>query len=134
MERCTRNHQVRIEADLTLAPAVKDQQPIPIGDFIIDVAMHRAWVRGVETHLTPSEFQLLLIFTTHPGKLVKGSILREMFWLNPTARAGSLRVLVGALRSKIEAGKTPRYLLTERSFGYRFITSPLQSEVDRPPS
>jgi DNA-binding NarL/FixJ family response regulator/DNA-binding winged helix-turn-helix (wHTH) protein len=121
-------------AGLTLEPAVKDQQPIHIGDFIIDVAMHRAWVRGVETHLTPSEFQLLLILTTHSGKLVKSSTLREMFWRAPTARVGSLRVLVGALRSKIEAGKTPRYLITERSFGYRFITSPLLSEVDHPPS
>jgi DNA-binding response OmpR family regulator len=41
---------------------------------------------------------------------------------------------VGALRSKIEAGKTPRYLITERSFGYRFIPSPSLSESDRPPS
>jgi DNA-binding CsgD family transcriptional regulator/DNA-binding winged helix-turn-helix (wHTH) protein len=119
---------------LTLAPAVKDQQPIHVGDFLIDVAMHQAWVRGVETHLTPSEFQLLLILTTHSGKLVKSSTLREMFWRNPTARAGSLRVLVGALRSKIEAGKTPRYLITERSFGYRLITSPSLSDFDRPPS
>jgi DNA-binding winged helix-turn-helix (wHTH) protein/DNA-binding CsgD family transcriptional regulator len=119
---------------LTLAPTVKDQQPIHVGDFIIDVAMHQAWVRGVETHLTPSEFQLLLLLTTHSGKLVKSSTLREMFWRNPTARVGSLRVLVGALRSKIKAGKIPRYLITERSFGYRFIPSPSLSEVDRPPS
>ncbi len=115
----------------TVAPAMKDQQPIHVGDFIIDVAMHQAWVRGVETHLTPSEFQLLLILATHSGKLVKSSTLREMFWRNPTARVGSLRVLVGTLRSKIEAGKTPRYLITERSLGYRFIPSPPVCEADR---
>jgi DNA-binding response OmpR family regulator len=108
----------------TLAPAMKDQQPIHVGDFIIDVAMHQAWVRGVETRLTPSEFQLLWILATHSGKLVKSSALREMFWRNPTAKVGSLRVLVGTLRSKIEGGKTPRYLITERSLGYRFIPSP----------
>lgn len=117
-----------------LVPAVKDQQSIHVGDFIIDAAMHQAWVRGVETHLTPSEFQLLWILATHAGKLVKSSTLREMFWRNPTARVSSLRVLVGGLRSKIEAGKTPRYLITERSFGYRFIPSPSVSEADRPPS
>jgi two-component system, OmpR family, KDP operon response regulator KdpE len=70
------------------------------GRIIIDAAMHRARVRGVETHLTPSEFQLLLILTTHSGKLVKSSTLREMFWRNPTARVGSLRVLVGALQNR----------------------------------
>jgi DNA-binding response OmpR family regulator len=117
-----------------LVPTLKDQQPIHIGDFIIDVAMHQAWVRGIETRLTPREFQLLWIFATHSGKLVKSSTLREMFWRNPTARVGSLRVLVGALRAKIEATKTPRYLITERSIGYRFIPSLSVSEADRPAS
>ena len=115
----------------TLAPAMKDQQPIHVGDFIIDVAMHQAWVRGVETRLTPSEFQLLWVLATHSGKLVKSSTLREMFWRNPTAKVSSLRVLVGTLRSKIEATKTPRYLITERSLGYRFIPSPSVSEEAR---
>jgi two-component system KDP operon response regulator KdpE len=115
----------------TLAPAMKDQLPIHVGDFIIDAAMHQAWVRGVETRLTPSEFQLLWILATHSGKLVKSSTLREMFWRNPTAKVGSLRVLVGTLRSKIEATKTPRYLITERSLGYRFIPSPSVSEANR---
>ena len=121
------------EADkaFILALSLKDQQPLHIGDFIIDVATHQAWVRGVETHLTPSEFQLLWIFATHARKLVKRSTLREMFWRNPTARVGSLRVLVGTLRAKIEATKTPRYLITERSLGYRFIPSPSLSETPR---
>jgi len=118
----------------TLAPVLKDQQRIQVGDFIIDAAMHQAWVRGVEAHLTPSEFQLLWILATHSGKLVKSSTLREMFWRNPTARVGSLRVLVGTLRSKIEVAKTPRYLITERSLGYRFIPSPPVSETNRPMS
>jgi len=118
----------------TMAPAMKDQQPIHVGDFIIDVAMHQAWVRGVETRLTPSEFQLLWVLATQSGKLVKSSTLREMFWRNPTAKVGSLRVLVGTLRSKIEATKNPRYLITERSLGYRFIPSPSVSEATRQPS
>jgi DNA-binding response OmpR family regulator len=115
----------------TQAPPLKEQPPLHVGDFIIDVATHQAWVRGVEIHLTPSEFQLLWILATHSGKLIKGSTLREMFWRNPTARVGALRVLVGTLRSKIEASKTPRYLLTERSLGYRFIASPSPSAADR---
>ena len=105
-------------------PVLKDQQPVKIGDFIIDVAMHQVWVCGVEIHLTPSEFQLLWMLAMHPGRLVRSSTLREMFWRNPTSREGSLRVLVGALRAKIEATKIPRYVITERSLGYRFVPSP----------
>ena len=107
----------------TLAPALKGRQRIHVGDFVIDAAMHQAWVRGVEAHLTPSEFQLLWVLAKHSGKLIRSNTLREMFWRNPTARVGSLRVLVGTLRSKIEATKIPRYLITERSLGYRFIPS-----------
>jgi DNA-binding response OmpR family regulator len=118
----------------TLAPAERKQQPIHVGDFVIDVAAHQAWVRGVEIRLTPSEFQLLWILATHSGRLVKSSTLREMFWRNPTARVGALRVLVGTLRSKIEAGKIPTYVITERSLGYRFIPSPPVSEAKRTPS
>jgi DNA-binding CsgD family transcriptional regulator/DNA-binding winged helix-turn-helix (wHTH) protein len=118
----------------TLAPSLIDQPPLHVGDFVIDVATHQAWVRGVETHLTPSEFKLLWILATQPRKLVKSSVLREMFWRNPTARVGSLRVLVGTLRSKIEEGRIPRYIITEHSLGYRFIPSPSSSEAIRTPS
>jgi DNA-binding CsgD family transcriptional regulator len=105
---------------LEILASLKGQSPLHVGDFVIDVAMHQVWLRGVEIHLTPSEFQLLCIFALHAGTLVLSSTLRDMFWSNPTSRDGSLRVLVGALRAKIEPSKTPRYLVTERSLGYRF--------------
>jgi DNA-binding response OmpR family regulator len=111
-------------------PSLKDQNPLHVGDFIIDVATHQVWIRGVETHLTPSEFQLLWIFATHSGRLLKSSTLREMFWRNPTARVGSLRVLIGSLRAKVEATKTPRYVINERSLGYRFVPSPSASDAN----
>lgn len=114
-----------------LMPSLKDQRPLHVGDFIIDVATHQVWIRGIETHLTPSEFQLLWIFATHSGKLLKSSTLREMFWRNPTARVGSLRVLIGSLRAKVEATKIPRYVITERSLGYRFVPSPSASDANR---
>ena len=122
------SYQARATDDpLLLEATVPSREPLHVGDFIIDVAMHRVWVRGVETHLTPSEFQLLWIFATLPGKLIRGSSLREMFWRNPTARQSDLRVLVGTLRAKIEVSKTPRYVVTERFLGYRFIPSPSSS-------
>jgi DNA-binding NarL/FixJ family response regulator/DNA-binding winged helix-turn-helix (wHTH) protein len=119
---------IRGAGDLSrpVSPAVNlgNQEPIHVGDFVIDLAMHRVWVRGVETHLTPSEFELLVVFATHPGELLRGSSLREMFWRNPTSKQDTLRVLVAALRAKIEVTKTPRYVVTERHLGYRFSPSP----------
>src|ERR1700733_12364342 len=48
---------------------LKDRKGHHAGDFVIDVALHRVWVRGVETHLTPSEFALLEVFGANPGAL-----------------------------------------------------------------
>lgn len=108
-----------------MSPAdIKVKEPISVGHFVVDVAMHRVWVRGAETHLTPREFELLAIFAMHPGELVGSNTLCEIFWRNPTSKQDALRVLVGTLRAKIEVTKTPRYVVTERTLGYRFIPLP----------
>jgi DNA-binding CsgD family transcriptional regulator len=114
----------RSDDRIAILSGLEHQPTIEVGDFVIDVAMHRTWIRGSEIRLTPREFQLLCVFALHPGKLVRSSTLRSMLWSNPTSRVDSLRVLVGSLRSKIEESKTPRYLVTQHTLGYRFIPSP----------
>jgi DNA-binding CsgD family transcriptional regulator/DNA-binding winged helix-turn-helix (wHTH) protein len=98
-------------------------QPIHAGDFVVDVHMRRAWVRGVEMQFSPNEFELLRCFSEHPDQLLRYESLLEMLWGNPAAARESLRVLIRALRTKVETTKTPRYIVTQRNFGYRFIPS-----------
>jgi DNA-binding CsgD family transcriptional regulator/DNA-binding winged helix-turn-helix (wHTH) protein len=125
MEKQLLPRQERQSEDRIAALGNLEQQPtIEVGDFVIDVAMHRTWIRGSEIRLTPREFQLLCLFALQPGKLVRSSALRSMLWSNPTSRVDSLRVLVGSLRAKIEVSRTPRYLVTQHTLGYRFIPSP----------
>lgn len=100
-----------------------DKEPIRVGDFIVDVSMHRVWIRGAEIHLTPTQFELLTIFAKHPGELVRSTALSEMFCRDSTAKQDALRVLISGLRAKIEQSSTPRHIVTERNFGYRFIPS-----------
>jgi DNA-binding CsgD family transcriptional regulator/DNA-binding winged helix-turn-helix (wHTH) protein len=106
---------------------LQGKEPICVGHFIVDIARHRVWVRGVETHLTPKGFGLLAVFVMHPWELVGSDTLCEIFWRNPTSQPDALRVLEAALRAKIEVSKTPRYVVTERSFGYRFNPLPSRS-------
>jgi DNA-binding CsgD family transcriptional regulator/DNA-binding winged helix-turn-helix (wHTH) protein len=98
-------------------------QPIHAGDFVIDVHMRRAWVRGVEMQFSPKEFELLTCFGEHPDQLLRYENLLEMLWGNPAAARESLRVLIRALRTKVETTETHRYIVTQRNFGYRFIPS-----------
>ena len=58
----------------------------------------------------------------HPGKVLTHRTLLKAIWsLNAIDQVEHLRVLIGALRKKIEPNpSTPKYILTEPWVGYRF--------------
>mgnify|MGYP003348988657 CR=1 FL=1 len=78
--------------------------------------------RGQALHLTPKEFELLTYLAQHPGRvLTHRTILRAIWGPYAADQPEHLRVLVGALRKKIEPNpSSPRYILTEPWVGYRF--------------
>jgi DNA-binding winged helix-turn-helix (wHTH) protein len=94
-----------------------------IGDFVIDIATRQIWVRGIEISCTPKEFELLRFFCRNPERPISHKALLQALWGNPAASPHILRVLVRALRAKIETTIRPRYIVTKRQFGYRFIPS-----------
>ncbi|MDQ3753468.1 MAG: response regulator transcription factor [Acidobacteriota bacterium] len=99
------------------APAI-----LASGDFQIDLDSRRVTVQGREVHLTPKEYDLLVYFMRHAGKvLTQRTLLGAVWGGNYTEQAEYLRVFVGQLRKKIEVDpSTPRYILTEPWIGYRF--------------
>lgn len=103
---------------------VSEKRVIHAGDFVIDVPQHRAWVRGAEVPFSPTEFKLLAFFSEHPEELLKHESLLGLISGNPAAARESLRVLIRALRAKIETTEPPRYIVTQRNLGYRFVPSP----------
>ena len=96
-------------------------QRIQEGDFEVDIAAHWAKVRQVEIHLTPKEFDLLVYFARHPGRvLTHRTLLRAVWGSTGEGQPEYLRVLVGQLRKKIEAGPGTKYIGSEPWVGYRF--------------
>ena len=79
-------------------------------------------MRGDEVHLTPKEYDLLVHFVRHEGKvLTHHNLLGAVWGGNYTEQGEYLRVFVGQLRKKIEPNpSSPRYILTEPWVGYRF--------------
>jgi len=79
-------------------------------------------VRGKSIHLTPKEFDLLVYFIKHSGKVLTHRTLLAALWGgNYVEQNEYLRVFVGNLRKKIEPdAASPRYILTEPWIGYRF--------------
>lgn len=116
----------RVRAQLRRAktPSVNQASPAVLeeGDFRLDLESRRVFVCGTEVHLTPKEYDLLIHFMRHAGKvLTHRNLLGAVWGGNSTEQGEYLRVFVGQLRKKIESHpSTPRYILTEPWVGYRF--------------
>jgi two-component system, OmpR family, KDP operon response regulator KdpE len=97
-------------------------EPIVIGDLAIDRERFRVVRGGEEVRLTPKEFELLSYLAQRPGRVVTHrAILRAIWGANVAVQPEHLRVLVGALRKKLEPNpSSPKYILTEPWVGYRF--------------
>ena len=95
---------------------------LEVGDFRIDLESRTVFVREAEVHLTPKEYDLLVHFVRHAGKVLTHHTLLGAVWGgNYVEQNEYLRVFVGNLRKKLEPDpSTPRYILTEPWIGYRF--------------
>ena len=105
-----------------------DAQPVEshleIGDFVIDTEAHTASIRGEAVHLTPKEFDLLVVFARAPQRVLTHKVLLRAVW-GPAGdgQPEYLRVLIAQLRKKIEQPNSPRYIISEPWVGYRFDPS-----------
>ncbi|MEU2727504.1 response regulator transcription factor [Streptomyces griseoviridis] len=116
-------------ARLRAAVRRTEQQPVPpattrvgTADFTIDLLAKKLVRDGHDVRLTPTEWQLLEILVTHPGKLVtQRQLLQEVWGVSQSGKTNYLRVYMAQLRRKLERDpSSPRYLITEAGMGYRF--------------
>ena len=116
--------RVRASLRRANAPPMNEATPtiLDSGDFHVDLETREITVRGKPIHLTPKEFDLLVYFIKHSGKVLTHRTLLAALWGgNYVEQNEYLRVFVGNLRKKIEPDAAkPRYILTEPWIGYRF--------------
>jgi two-component system KDP operon response regulator KdpE len=115
----------RVRASLrraTALPPEPESTVLAAGDFNIDLETRKVLVADREIHLTPKEFDLLVYFVKHSGKVLTHRTLLAAIWGgNYVEQNEYLRVFVGNLRKKLEPDlSNPRYILTEPWIGYRF--------------
>ncbi|HEY4379082.1 MAG TPA: response regulator transcription factor [Acidobacteriaceae bacterium] len=119
--------RVRVQMRRVTAAEETQQHLIDLGDFRIDVERRQVTVRGVEVHLTPKEFDLMLYFARNADRvLTHKTLLRAVWGVAGVDQPEYLRVLVAQLRKKIEPGGEPQYIVSEPWVGYRL--SPRGSE------
>jgi len=113
----------RVRATLRRSPETSPESTlIEEGDFRVDLETRAVYVVGKETRLSPKEFDLLVFFIRHSGKVLTHRTLLANIWGgNYTDQTEYLRVFIRHLRKKIEADPAkPRYILTDPWVGYRF--------------
>jgi two-component system KDP operon response regulator KdpE len=116
--------RVRVALRHAAAPTVGLEPVIKLGEFEVNLERRRVAVNGIDIHLTPTEWDLIKLFTTNADKVLTDRMIMEAVWgAAYQAQAHSLHVYVGRLRKKLEApAGSRRHLLTETGVGYRFVT------------
>lgn len=112
----------RIRVALRHQGAPSEDAPIfELDDLKVDQAKRQVFLKGVQVHLTPTEYKLLILLVRHAGRvLTHEQLLREVWGHSKTAQPLHLRVYMTQLRHKLEADPArPRYFVTEQGVGYR---------------
>jgi len=93
------------------------------GPISIDTASREVRVRDEPVVLTPTQYDLLLCFARHPGRVLTHRMIVAEVWGDPDASdAQNLRVFVSQLRRKVEADpRRPELIVTDPGVGYRFL-------------
>ena len=105
-----------------VAPAPRSEVVVD-EDLRIDFEQRKAIVRGKEVRLRPTEDRLLYQLVANAGRLPTHETLLSRVW-GPEYRDEDhyVRLYITHLRQKIEKDpKNPKYILSERGLGYRFI-------------
>ena len=104
----------------TYYPVVNRDENVGFAALVLDVAGHRASLRGMRLALTTREFDLLVFLMSNPGEAFTREQLLERVWgYDRYIETRSVDVHVGRLRAKL--GTAGRQIETVVGLGYRFV-------------
>ncbi len=92
-------------------------------DLSVDFQRHEVIVRGERIKLRPTEYRLLYHLVNNAGWVMTHEMLLSKVWgYEYRDDSHLLRLYITYLRKKIEPNPSaPKYILTERGVGYRFM-------------
>ena len=92
---------------------------LKFGDLTLDSARHGVMVADKFVELTRTEYQLLELLMLNPRRVLPHTLIYDRVWgydFGPSGNA--LRVYIGYLRRKLEAGGERRLIQTVHGVGY----------------
>jgi two-component system OmpR family response regulator len=111
----------RVDA-LSRATPEDNSEALRVEDLEIDPNKRKVLLSGQEVQLTAREFELLLHFARHPGRVYTRAQLLDMVWgYGHDGYEHTVNSHINRLRAKIEKEPAqPRYILTVWGVGYKF--------------
>ncbi len=89
------------------------------GDLSVDLVHRVVMAGGQKVHLSPREYDILVLLVKHAGKVLTHRYILGQLW-GAGGDVQQLRVYVRQVRQKLEtAPEQPRHILTETGVGYR---------------
>jgi DNA-binding response OmpR family regulator len=104
-------------------PAARSE-PIHVDERLnVDFGRREVWVEGEQVKLRPTEYRLLYHLMQNAGWVMTyDQLLTKVWGYEYRDEAHYVRLYVNYLRQKLEKDPaTPKYILTERGVGYRFV-------------
>jgi len=105
--------------------STETQQIIHIQDMTIDLEKRKVLLKNNSIDLTTKEFDLLVHFARHPGRVYTRAQLLDQVWgYGHDGYEHTVNSHINRLRTKIEENPAqPRYILTVWGVGYKFAES-----------
>ena len=102
------------------AAETKKEDKMTFGNMTIDSLGRKVWKSNKLIELTPREYDLLVLFSSNPGKSFSREEVRKVIWGHEFIEERSIDVHVRRLRDKIEdTPESPSYILTIWGVGYK---------------
>jgi DNA-binding response OmpR family regulator len=100
----------------------RQQEPEAVlrrGELVIDAARHEVRFAGADVQLTATEFRILQLLASRPGRVLsRDEIIDSALDRNEAVFDRTIDVHITAIRRKL--GKGGEYVETVRGFGYKF--------------
>jgi two-component system response regulator MprA len=114
-----RELQARLRAIVRRHVAGAEGNSLRYADLLLDADAHAARIGERAVELTRTEYQLLELFMLNPRRVLPSELIYDRVWGSDLhSPNNALRVYIGYLRRKLEAGGEPRLIRTVHGIGY----------------
>src|SRR5215210_1053795 len=94
---------------------------VRFGEFTVDSDARQLRRAGVDVHLSPKAFDLLVLLLRHRPNVLDKKELHTSIWRDTYVGDANLNVLVGEIRKAIDDdARKPRFVRTVHGVGYAF--------------